>query len=81
MKTMKLAAVQEHTGRSMTVAEAITRANPNDRFLGNMIVALNLHTWNNTADDWLRLQAAMVIQRNKMTACALYAKARRGGTQ
>ena len=65
MKPLKLAAVRKHTGRHLTYAEAITLANPGDTFLRNMAVALSLHTWNNTAQDWLRLEAALVILHHK----------------
>lgn len=61
MKPMTLAAVRAHTGRRLTYAEAIKLANPGDCFLRNMAVALSLHTWRNTAEDWLRLEAALVI--------------------
>jgi hypothetical protein len=61
MKPLKLAEVRKHTGGQLTYAEAITLANPGDPFLRNMAVALSLHTWNNTAKDWLRLEAALVI--------------------
>jgi hypothetical protein len=65
MKPLKLAEVRKHTGRQLTYVEATTLANPGDPFLRNMAVALSLHTWNNTAQDWLRLQAALVILRHK----------------
>src|SRR6266446_5911477 len=54
MNPLTLAAVRKHTGRHLTYAEAITLANPGDPFLRNIAVALSLHTWNNTAQDWLR---------------------------
>jgi len=56
MNPLTLAEVRKHTGRQLTYAEAITLANPGDPFLRNMAVALSLHTWNNTAQDWLRLE-------------------------
>jgi hypothetical protein len=65
MRPLKLAEVRKHTGTQLTYAEAIKLANPGDPFLRNMAVALSLHTWNNTAQDWLRLQAALVILRHK----------------
>ena len=61
MKPLKLAEVRKHTGRKLTYAEAITLANPADPFLRNMALALSLHPWNNTPQDWLRLEAALVI--------------------
>jgi hypothetical protein len=63
MKTMRLADVRKRTARHLTYAEAVKLANPGDPFLRNMAVALSLHSWNNTAQDWLRLEAALVILR------------------
>ena len=65
MKPLKLAAVRKHTGRQLTYAEAITLAIPGDPFLPNMAVALSLYTWNYTGQDWLRLEAALVILHHK----------------
>jgi len=65
MQPMKLAEVRKHTGRQLTYAEAIRLATPGDPFLRNMAIALSLHTWNNTAQDWLRLEAALVILHHK----------------
>jgi hypothetical protein len=65
MKPMKLAEVRKHTGRALTYAEAVKLANPVDPFLRNMAVALSLHSWNNTPQDWLRLEAALVILHHK----------------
>jgi hypothetical protein len=67
MKPMKLADVRKHTGRHLTYEEAVRLANPGDPFLRNMAVALSLHSWNNTAEDWLRLEAALVIIHHKST--------------
>jgi hypothetical protein len=61
MKPLTLAEVRSHTGRQLTYAEAIKLANPGDPYLRNMAVALSLHSWNNTLQDWLRLEAALVI--------------------
>jgi hypothetical protein len=30
-----------------------------------MAVALSLHTWNNTPQDWLRLEAALVVMHHR----------------
>jgi len=65
MKAMKLADVRKHTGRRMSYDEAVKLANPGDCFLRNMAIALSLHPWSNTAADWLRLEAALVIQRRR----------------
>ncbi len=65
MKPMKLADVRKHTGRQLSYERAVKLANPGDPFLRNMAVALSLHSWNNTAQDWLRLEAALVIIHHK----------------
>jgi len=65
MKPIKLADVRKHTGRRLTYAEAVKLANPGDPFLRNMAVARSLHSWNNTPQDWLRLEAALVILHHK----------------
>ena len=65
MNLMKLADVRKHTGGQLTYAEAVKLANPGDPFLRDMAVALWLHSWNNTPQDWLRLEAALVILHHK----------------
>jgi hypothetical protein len=66
MKPMKLAVVRKHTGREPLIyAEAVKLANPGDLFLRNMALALSLHSWNNTHQDWLRLEAALVIVHHR----------------
>lgn len=65
MKPMKLAEVRKRTGRQLTYAEAVKLANPGDPFLRNMAIALSLHSWNNTPQDWLRLEATLVIIHHK----------------
>ena len=65
MKPMRLPDVRKHTGRTLTYAEAVKLANPGDPFLRDMAVALWLHSWNNTPQDWLRLEAALVILHHK----------------
>jgi hypothetical protein len=62
---MKLAEVRKHTGRQLTYEQALKLANSGDPFLRNMAVALSLHTWSNTTQDWLRLEAALVILHHK----------------
>jgi len=61
MKAMTLEQVRRHTGRRLTYDQAVKLANPGDVFLRNMAVALSLHSWQNTAEEWLRLEAALVI--------------------
>ena len=65
MKPLKLADVRQHTGRQLTYEQAAKLTNPGDPYLRNMAVALSLHSWNNTAQDWLRLEAALVILDHK----------------
>jgi hypothetical protein len=62
---MKLAEVRKHTGRRLTYVEAVKLANPGDPFLRNMAVALSLQSWNNTPQNWLRLEAALVILHHR----------------
>jgi hypothetical protein len=70
MRAMKIADVRRHTGRKLSYAEACTLANPADPFLRNMSVALSLHAWNNTAADWLRLEASLVILAQRRRGAA-----------
>ena len=65
MKPMRLTEVRKHTGQRLTYARAVKLVNPGDPFLRNMAVALSLHSWNNTSQDWLRLEAALVILHHK----------------
>ncbi len=65
MRPMRLTEVRKRTGRTLTFAEAVKLANPGDPVLRNIAVALSLHSWNNTPQDWLRLEAALVILRHK----------------
>jgi hypothetical protein len=65
VRPMKLSDVRQHTGRKLTYDEAVKIANPGDPFLRHMAVALSLHTWHNTAEDWLRLEAALVILHHR----------------
>ena len=65
MKPMNLTEVRKHTRRRLSYAEAVKLANPGDPFLRNMAMALSLHSWNNTSQDWLRLEAALVILHHK----------------
>jgi len=67
MKPMKLAEVRKHTGRELTVEEAAQyvsfgQANTVTRYPA---CALSMHSWLNTATDWLRLQACLVLLAEK----------------
>ena len=64
MRPMKLAAVKAITGRGMTYTEASKISNPGFGCV-NQAFALSLHSWHNTPDDWLRLQACLVILRQQ----------------
>ncbi len=74
MKPMKLAEVRKHTGRELTVEEAAQYVSPgqSDTVTRNQACALSLHSWSNTATDWLRLEACLVLlsdkRRNKVRA-------------
>ena len=65
MRALQLSQVKAVTKQAMTYEQAVKYANPGDPFLGNMAVALSLMTWQNTEQDWLRLQAALVILAHK----------------
>ncbi len=74
MKPIKLAEVRKHTGRELTVEEAAQYVSPSQSatVTRNQACALSLHSWLNTATDWLRLEACLVIlsdkRRNKVRA-------------
>ena len=74
MKSMKLADVRKHTGRQLTVEEAAQYVSPgqSDTVTRNQACALSLHSWLNSATDWLRLEACLVLlahkRRRKMRA-------------
>jgi hypothetical protein len=67
MKPMKLAEVRKHTGRHLTIEEAAQYVSPgqSDTVTRNQACALSLHSWLNTATDWLRLEACLVLLANK----------------
>ena len=67
MKPMKLAEVREHTGRELTVEEAAQYVNPaqSPTVTRNQACALSLHSWLNTATEWLRLEACLVLLADK----------------
>jgi hypothetical protein len=54
--------VRRHTGRQLTVDEAKTFvSHPNLSVVNAQAAALSLHSWNNTSEEWLRLQACLVL--------------------
>ena len=63
MKPMKIADVRRHTGRRLTVDEAAQYVSPSQSptIIRNQACALSLHSWLNTATDWLRLEACLVL--------------------
>ena len=67
MKPMKLAEVRKHTGRELTVDEATQYVSQgqSDRVTRNQACALSLHSWLNSAADWLRLEACLVLLAHK----------------
>jgi hypothetical protein len=76
MKSMKLAEVRKHTGRELTVDEATQYVSPGQSctVTRNQARALSLHSWLNSATDWLRLEACLVLladKRRRQKSCAL----------
>jgi hypothetical protein len=63
MKPMKLAEVREHTGCELTVEDAVQYVSPGQSatVTRNQACALSLHSWLNSATDWLRLEACLVL--------------------
>ena len=63
MKPMNLAEVRKHTGRHLTIEEAERYVSPSqsETVTRNQACALSLHSWSNTATDWLRLEACLVL--------------------
>lgn len=49
----------------MTLEQAIKIVSPGDPFLQNMVRALTMTSFFNTAEDDLRLEAAKLVLRNK----------------
>ena len=67
MKPMKLAEVRKRTGRQLSVEEAAQYVSPgqSDTVTRNQACALSLHSWSNTATEWLRLEACLVLLAHK----------------
>jgi hypothetical protein len=62
MNLLKLDAVRKHTRRELTVAEARALvASANLSVLKAQAAALSLHPWLNTPDEWLQLEACLVL--------------------
>jgi hypothetical protein len=62
MDLIKLATVRLHTRRELTVAEArglVISANLS--VLKAQAAALSLHPWLNTPEEWLQLEACLVL--------------------
>jgi hypothetical protein len=70
MGPMKWRYVVERTGRAtMSKEEARTLvSDAQPVILRNQALALSLMTWSNTAEDWLRLQACLVLLRGRRGA-------------
>src|ERR1700751_735636 len=81
MDLIKLATVRQHTRRELTVAEArglVISANLS--VLKAQAAALSLHRWLNTPEEWLQLEACLVLiearrrnpgSRHKTGSCQL----------
>src|ERR1700736_5606273 len=69
MKPMKLAEVREHTGRELTVEEAARYVSPSqsDTVTRNQACALSLHSWLNSATDWLGLETRLVLHPPRLS--------------
>jgi hypothetical protein len=67
MKPMKLAEVRSHTGRALTVEQATQYISPSQcpTVIRNQACALSLHSWLNSATDWLRLEGCLVLLADK----------------
>jgi hypothetical protein len=67
MKPMKLAEVRKHTGCQLTVEEAAQYVSPSQSYTvtRNQACALSVHSWLNSATDWLRLEACLVLLAHK----------------
>ena len=80
MKPMNLAEVRKHTGRELTVEEAARYVSlgQSDRVTRNQACALSLHSWLNSATDWLRLEACLVLlaQKRRQKSRAVSARIR-----
>ena len=62
MNIIKLDAVRRHAGRQLSVDQAKTHvSHPNISVVKAQAAALSLHPWNNTPDEWLRLEACLVL--------------------
>jgi hypothetical protein len=62
MNPMKLADVRRHTGRQLSVDDAKTLvSHPNISVVRAQAAALSLHPWGNTPEEWLRLEACLVL--------------------
>jgi hypothetical protein len=67
MKPMNLAEVRKHTGRHLTTEEAAQYVSQgqSDTVTRNQAIALSLRSWSNSATDWLRLEACLVVLAHK----------------
>ena len=80
MKPMNLAEVREHTGRHLTIEEAAQYVSQGQSVTvtRNQACALSMHSWLNTATDWLRLEACLVLlaQKRRQKSRAVSARIR-----
>jgi hypothetical protein len=62
MNLIKLDAVRRHTRRELTPDQAKTLvSHPNISVVKAQAAALSLHPWGNTPEEWLRLEACLVL--------------------
>jgi hypothetical protein len=62
MHSLKLDTVRKHTRREVSIAEARALvASANLSVLKAQAAALSLHPWLNTPEEWLQLEACLVL--------------------
>jgi hypothetical protein len=62
MNLIKLDTVRRHTRRELTPDQAKTLvSHPNISVVKAQAAALSLHPWGNTPEEWLRLEACLVL--------------------
>lgn len=66
MKLLKLSDVRKYTSGNELIGLTVDEArklvgSPTDKVIKSQIIALNLHPWKNKKDDWLRLEACLVL--------------------
>jgi hypothetical protein len=69
MNLIKLDAVRRHTRRELPPDQAKTLvSHPNISVVKAQAAALSLHPWGNTPEEWLRLEACLVLIEERQRA-------------